>query len=81
VITGMQPGEVSWELLHASNRDLTFYVRVTDAGGGPCIDLAADVSCLPREEIIRFLHATERLLVRAGCGDFPLKAAARVAGM
>jgi hypothetical protein len=81
VITGMRQGEVSWELLHTSNSDLSFYVRVTDAGSGPCIDLAADVSCLPREEIIRFLLATERLLARAGCGDFPLKDTARVAGL
>jgi hypothetical protein len=81
VITGMQPGEVSWELLHTSNRDLTFYVRVTDAGGGPCIDLAADVSCLSKEEITAFLLAMERLLLRAGCDDFPLKDTARVTGL
>jgi hypothetical protein len=80
VMAGLQPGEVSWEQLHTSNRDLTFYVRVTHAGSGPRIDLAADVSCVSREEIVRFLLATERLLVRAACGDFPLKDTARIAG-
>lgn len=70
--------EVNWELAHTSNADLTFYLRVSDIAGSPTIDLAADESCLSKDDVARFLLMMERLLVRAASGDLPLEEVGRV---
>lgn len=70
--------EVSWELAHTSNADLTFYLRVSDIAGSPTIDLAADESCLSKDDVARFLLMMERLLVRAAYDDLPLGEVGRV---
>jgi len=68
--------EVSWELLHEYNADITLYLRLSLTEGRTVMDVAADVSCLSRPDIERFLLATEQLLVRAAPADLALPARA-----
>lgn len=70
--------EVNWELAHTSNADLTFFLRVLDIAGSTTIDLAADESCLSKDDVARFLLMMERLLVRAAHDDLPLEEVGRV---
>ncbi|MBQ1026047.1 condensation domain-containing protein [Micromonospora sp. C95] len=71
--------EVTWELLHTTNPDITLYVRLADARGVLSLDVAADESCMPKPEIEGFVQAMESLLTHAAHSNFPLSDIQRVA--
>ncbi|PGH50537.1 condensation domain-containing protein [Streptomyces sp. Ru87] len=66
--------QVTWSLLHARNSDIKLHARVAQSGDRPVVDIAADVSYLPRRAIADCLFAVERLLVRAARADIRLDA-------
>jgi hypothetical protein len=77
-----QPGlpPIAWELLHSTNSDIKVHVRVrlSPADGATILDLAADESCLTKQEIERTLRAIEKLITIAARADFPLSEVGRM---